>query len=193
MSKGSHSVRAQRVDHGGDFIQLPRPLLRSAAFLSLSSRARCALLVLLERFSGFNNGRIGLAIDHLGAALGNQNHRANSRALAELIERGFVECMADANHVKSKAREYRLTFIESGHGENGRPRSRRALPPRRDSLPAEVETWKKSVLRLPQRESGNPLRLPQRSGKFPLRLPQREKQKPAALEGVSALRLPQPI
>lgn len=120
MAKGSHSARAQRVDHGGDFIQLPRPMLRSAAFLSLSRRARCALLVLVERFSGFNNGRIGLAIDDLGGALGNQNHRANSRALAELIERGFVECMADANHVKSKAREYRLTFIESGHGGKDR-------------------------------------------------------------------------
>lgn len=116
MAKASNSVRAQRVDHGGDFVQLPRQMLRSPSFLSLSQRSRSALFVLLERFSGFNNGRIGLSIDDLGAALGNQNHRANSRALAELIERGFVECMADANHVKSKAREYRLTFIESGHG-----------------------------------------------------------------------------
>ncbi len=78
-------------------------------------RARSALYVMLERFNGFNNGRICLSIDNLGAALGNQNHAANSRALVELMDRGFLECVAGANHIKSKAREYRLTFIESGH------------------------------------------------------------------------------
>lgn len=116
MAGGKQSDRAQRVDHGGDFIQLPRAILRSAAYRSLDMRARNALEALLERFTGYNNGRIGLCIDDLGTFLGNQNHGANSRALAQLIECGLVECMADANHVKSKAREYRLTFIESGKG-----------------------------------------------------------------------------
>ena len=116
MTDRNQHRRAQKVDHGGDFVQLPRVILRSPAFLSLSQRARSCLLVMLERFNGFNNGRIGLSIDNLGAALGNQNHGANSRALVELMDRGFLECMAGANHVKSKAREYRLTFIESGSG-----------------------------------------------------------------------------
>lgn len=116
MTDRNQQRRAQKVDHGGDFVQLPRIILRSPAFLSLSQRARSCLLVILERFNGFNNGRIGLSIDNLGAALGNQNHSANSRALVELMDRGFLECMAGANHVKSKAREYRLTFIESGSG-----------------------------------------------------------------------------
>lgn len=115
MADRNNSVRPQKVDHGGNFIQLPRAMLTSLPFLSLSMRARAALYVVLERFNGFNNGRIGLSIDNLGAALGNQNHAANSRALVELIDRGFLECMAGANHIKSKAREYRLTFIESGH------------------------------------------------------------------------------
>jgi len=111
---------AQKVDHGGTFVQLPRAILSSPAYLSLSLRARSCFFVVLERFNGFNNGRIGLSIDNLGAALGNQNHAANSRALVELIDRGFLECMAGANHVKSKAREYRLTFIETGNGGRGK-------------------------------------------------------------------------
>lgn len=117
MADRRQQRRAQKVDHGGDFVQLPRVIMRSPAFLRLSQRARSCLLVMLERFNGFNNGRIGLSIDNLGAALGNQNHRANSRALIELMDRGFLECMAGANHVKSKAREYRLTFIESTGGK----------------------------------------------------------------------------
>lgn len=116
MPDHKNTARPQKVDHGGNFVQLPRAMLSSPAFLSLSLRARSSLYVVLERFNGFNNGRIGLSIDNLGAALGNQNHAANSRALVELMDRGFLECMAGANHVKSKAREYRLTFIESGNG-----------------------------------------------------------------------------
>lgn len=123
-NRKGHKERAQPVDHGvdgGGFVQIPRALLRSPAFLSLSQRARSCFLVILERFNGFNNGNIGLSIDNLGAALGNQNHAANSRALVELMDRGFLECMAGANHIKSKAREYRLTFIASG--PNGRDKA----------------------------------------------------------------------
>ncbi|PAL24529.1 hypothetical protein [Sphingopyxis sp. GW247-27LB] len=112
--KRHHRSGYQKVDARGRFVSIPLDLLQSPAFLSLSMRARSAFLVLAERFNGFNNGRIGLSIDNLGAALGNQNHGANSRAMGELMERGFVECMANASHVKCKAREYRLTFISTG-------------------------------------------------------------------------------
>jgi hypothetical protein len=145
MADRKQTARAQKVDHGGDFIQLPRQMLRSPAFLSLSHRARSALYVLLERFNGFNNGRIGLSIDNLGAALGNQNHAANSRALAELMERGFIECMAAANHVKSKAREYRLTFAESGHGGKDKPTNEWRLwklPQKSGPEATATRTWK---------------------------------------------------
>lgn len=114
MGKGNSGH--QKVDHGGDFIQIPRRVMRSPAYLSLSCRARSALLVVLDGFTGFNNGKIGLSIKNLGAALGNQNDGANSRAIAELIEHGLLECMSDASHVKSRAREYRVTFIASRAG-----------------------------------------------------------------------------
>lgn len=130
--KKHHRSGYQKVDARGRFMTIPLDLLQSQAFLSLSLRARSAFLVLAERFNGFNNGRIGLSIDNLGAALGNQNHAANSRAIGELMDRGIVECMSDANHVKSKAREYRLTFIASGDapGQQATNEWRDWTPPR---------------------------------------------------------------
>jgi predicted XRE-type DNA-binding protein len=113
-NKLKRNIPAQKVDHEGSFILMPRALLRSPAMLSLSYRARSALLVLFSGFNGHNNGKIGLSIKDLGIALGNQNHKANSAALAELQSHGIIECVARDNYQQSKAREYRLTFIQTG-------------------------------------------------------------------------------
>lgn len=110
---GGQQQKDQKVDHGGQFFMVPRQVMRSAAYVDLSRRARVTLFELMLSFTGFNNGKIGMTIDHLGARLGNQNHSANSRAIAELIEHGFVECTSDADHVRCKAREYRITFIHT--------------------------------------------------------------------------------
>lgn len=77
-------------------------------------RARAVLQVFQDRHDGFNNGRIALGIHDIGKALGNQNHGANARAVAELIEKGFLECISDADRKQGKVREYRLTFISTG-------------------------------------------------------------------------------
>ena len=149
MTKGGRTGRKsafQKTDHGGDFFALSRAMLRSPAFLSLSHRARSALLVLGERFNNYNNGEIGLSIENLGRALGNQNHRANSSALLELMDRGFLECTAGANHLKSKAREYRLTFVATGDAANQQATNEwRDWAPRNGNSGAEptaMETWK---------------------------------------------------
>lgn len=147
MAKGNGHRPAQRVDHRGDFVQMPHQVMRSAAWLDLSARARSALFVLLDSFTGFNNGKIGLTIDNLGAALGNQNHKANSRALAELIEHGFVECMTGANHVQSQAREYRLTFIESGdHSREKATNEWQSWVPKYGNTGPEISTTRKRKL-----------------------------------------------
>src|SRR3546814_10633433 len=97
---GRNNKPADKVWNGGDYFRLERSLLRSAAFRSLSLRARSALFVLFHTWTGFNNGKIGLSIENLGRDLGNQNHRANSAALLELIDRGFIECTTGADHLK---------------------------------------------------------------------------------------------
>lgn len=111
--KRSHEP-PQRCDHGGSYVSVPRSLLSSAAWIDLGSRGRCIVLALCARFSGYNNGAIPISIEEIGQALGNQNHGANSKALARAIDLGIVECMVDANHHQGRAREYRLTFIETG-------------------------------------------------------------------------------
>lgn len=104
----------QKPEHGGKFFITPRRMIDSPAWRSLSNRARTALQIFQAHHDGFNNGRIGLGIKAVGTFMGNQNHGANARAIAELIEKGFLECMSDADWSQSKVREYRLTFIPCG-------------------------------------------------------------------------------
>jgi len=111
----------QKPDHGGNFYMAPRRVQDSVAWRCLSLRARVVLQVLQARHDGFNNGRIGISVHEIGTALGDQNHGANSKAVAELIEKGFVECTADANRHQSKVRTYRLTFIPTGEGKRVQP------------------------------------------------------------------------
>ncbi len=107
----------QKTDHGGNFIVLPRKLLASPAWRSLSMHARATYLVFCERHNGFNNGEIALGVREVSAALGNQNHRATSRSICELIERGFLVCTSDADHHQAKTRTYRITAIQTGNGK----------------------------------------------------------------------------
>lgn len=111
----------QKPDHGGNFYMMPRRVQDSVAWRCLSLRARVVLQVLQARHDGFNNGRIGISVHEIGAALGDQNHGANSKAVAELIEKGFVECTANANRHQSKVRTYRLTFVSTGEGKRVQP------------------------------------------------------------------------
>lgn len=111
----------QKPDHGGNFFMTPRKVINSVAWNHLSLRARAILQLFQSAHDGFNNGRIKMGIHQLGALIGNQNHAANARAVAELIEKGFLVCMSDADHHQSKVREYRLTFIPSGKAKATSP------------------------------------------------------------------------
>jgi len=105
---------AQKPDHGGIFYIRPRRVTASVAWKWLSFRARAILDVFQYAHDGANNGEIAFGIHDIGTAIGNQNHAANSRAVAELIEKGFLECTSDANRAQAKVRTYRITFISTG-------------------------------------------------------------------------------
>lgn len=107
----------QKPDHRGNFFMMPRAVQASVAWRHASLRARVILLVFMSRHDGFNNGRIALGIREIGKGIGDQNHGANGRAVAELIELGFLECLSDADHHKSRTREFRITFIPTGDGK----------------------------------------------------------------------------
>ena len=111
----------QKPEHGGNFYMMPRRVQESVAWRRASLRARVVLCVFLSRHNGFNNGHLAISISELCEAVGDQNRAANSRAVAELIEFGFLECTCDADRRQSKAREYRVTFIPTGEGKRSEP------------------------------------------------------------------------
>ena len=119
--EGEVSAGPQKAEHGGKFSVVPYRVLKSVAWLHLSLRARVALQIFQMSHNGFNNGSIAMGVKALSAALGDQNHRAASRAIVELIEHGFLECMSDASRSLAKVREYRLTYISTGKEKRIRP------------------------------------------------------------------------
>ena len=100
---------------------MPRRVQDSIAWRHASLRARVVLGVFLYHHDGWNNARLALTIRQIGQAIGDQNNGANGKAVAELIQLGFLDCVTDADHQQSKAREYRITFIPTGHGKTAQP------------------------------------------------------------------------
>ncbi|QDM40359.1 hypothetical protein [Altererythrobacter sp. TH136] len=125
----------QKADHGGNFYMTPRRVVSSVAWRHTSFRARSILDAFQLAFNGRNNGEIAFAIHDIGKAIGNSNHGPNAKAVAELIEKGFLECTSDANRAQSKARTYRITFISTGE-------PRKNVPATHD-----YETWRPATRR----------------------------------------------
>jgi hypothetical protein len=92
-------------------VRLYRWLLDSPAYLSLSCPARAVLIEIARSYDGFNNGRIGLSIRRASGRCKIARGTA-ARALAELQERGFIDCMTKGgfNRKLPHASEWRLTF-----------------------------------------------------------------------------------
>ena len=103
--------KPQKVDHGGSFIQLPRAVLDSPAWHSLSMRARCLLLAIAFRFKGQNNGQIAASSRDLADTVGSSRYQANRAAMGELFNAGFLTIERIYPKGSRMASEYRLTWI----------------------------------------------------------------------------------
>jgi len=91
---------------------LPRYVLESPAWRSLSAQARALYVHLALRFNGRNNGFIGLSVRDAASECRLAKDTA-ARAFAELVERGFIE-LAQAGTFNLKVRhsaEWRLTAL----------------------------------------------------------------------------------
>ena len=92
-------------------VRLYRWMLTSPAYRSLSCPARAVLIEIASVYDGMNNGRLGMSIrtlvDHCNIAPGTAR-----RALAELQERRFIECVTKGsfNRKVLHASEWRLTW-----------------------------------------------------------------------------------
>jgi hypothetical protein len=104
-------VKKRRYKGGGRrFIQLYHNVKRSLAYHDLSVYARCALFELLERYTGINNGMIGLGCRELAEEL-NCSRDTAARALRELDDSGLVQPLTAGVWRGKKATEWRLTFF----------------------------------------------------------------------------------
>lgn len=124
MSRRDREKAPHQLDAGGKrYVMLPHVVMESEAYRHLSLRARAILTLILKRFNFYNNAhpsphrRLALSSREIAAELNNQNHAANSRAIAELIDHGFVEMTAESVRSSRLAREYRITFAWSGRDE----------------------------------------------------------------------------
>lgn len=110
MPNNKKRGRAKRRRRDGPhFIQLFRYVLDSAAYVSLSLAARCALIELNRGFNGGNNGKIVLSERALAERMGCHRDTVR-RALHELTDKGFIEArVKGAFAVKfRRATEWRL-------------------------------------------------------------------------------------
>lgn len=105
----------QRADSRGEpFALAPHALLKSEAHRLLSLRAKAVLMGLYSLHNGFNNGSLGCSIDRIGELIGVNNPKANCRAFHELEAYGFIRCTKEYNSPARMAREWRLTFVQTG-------------------------------------------------------------------------------
>lgn len=108
-------VRADcRADtRGGPWAGIPICVIKSAAYRDLSLWARAVLVELVAAMNGWNNGEIALSQRTLATALSTTNYGAIGRAIAELMEHGFIDVMVEGQWKERLARQYRLTFVST--------------------------------------------------------------------------------
>jgi hypothetical protein len=102
--------RTGRSSGDARHVRLHHWLLNSPAYLSLSPAARAVHVEIVRLYNGANNGRLALSVRTAAARCRIARNTA-ARALAELQDRGFVECVTPgAFSLKTRhAAEWRLT------------------------------------------------------------------------------------
>ena len=108
-----------RSRFGPPFVQLPKFMLDSPAWLALSPPARAAYVELERVYNGANNGMIAMSVRRLAKRLRCSKTTAG-RVLIDLEDAGFIETveMGCFSRKNRRASEYRLTIHHcdlSGH------------------------------------------------------------------------------
>lgn len=138
MSSNFRKPKAQRPWSNGDGYILLNHRVLEFALAHCSHRACAALCLLLRRFNGYNNGEIPFPISALDEAFGKTNRAANSAARDKLVAYGLARVTRHEHRFQKLAREYRLTFIESGKNDDRQPATNEWL--RYQSTP-EYKKW----------------------------------------------------
>ena len=115
MKRRGRRVNAKGRSSGDErYLRLTHFMLSSAAWQSLRPVSRALFLELARRYTGFNNGRIGLGWREAAAALHVKPETVGG-AFKELEERGFIAMTQDSGFDQKRlAREWRLTVFPMG-------------------------------------------------------------------------------
>lgn len=95
------------------FAGIPKCVLESEAYRTLSLIARAILVEIVGRMDGYNNGQIHISYAELAQRLNRRNQAPIGPAIAELMQHGLVDLSAESIWRERKAREYRLTFVNT--------------------------------------------------------------------------------
>jgi hypothetical protein len=102
-------ARKRRGKSGPPFVRLFRFIKRSQAWHDLSPLGRCALIEIMDRYNGINNGMIGLGVRELADALRCSRGTA-ANALREVDDSGLAYPLTGGKWKGKRATEWRLTF-----------------------------------------------------------------------------------
>ena len=102
--------KRRRTGHGAGFVMLPRFMLKSPAWLSLTAPARAIYVEMECRYYGTNNGDISLSVRE-ASRLCRINKDTAAKAIQELGDKGFIRCRRKgAFHCKVRhASQWELT------------------------------------------------------------------------------------
>lgn len=98
---------------GGAFAGIPLCVIKSEAYHDLDVFARAVLVELVARMNGYNNGQITISYKELAVRLNRKNEAKIGQAIASLVMHGLLEVSAESIWQERRAREYRLTFVNT--------------------------------------------------------------------------------
>lgn len=116
-------AKKTKADHraetlGKPWAGIPHVVLNSLAYLHCDLWERAILVELVLGMNGYNNGSIGLSQRQIADRLRTSNFRRIGRSVAGLMEKGLIDVSAEGQWKQRMARQYRLTFVNTG--SNGR-------------------------------------------------------------------------
>lgn len=97
---------------GGPWVGIPKCLVDSAAYRSLSAHARSILIEIMKHMNGYNNGKIAVSHRDLRNAIGCRPQRITD-GVVELMDHGMIDVTVEGQWKTRQARQYRLTFVST--------------------------------------------------------------------------------
>ena len=113
MASKKNQADCRANNRGGRWAGIPICVIESPAYRDLSLWARAILTEIVARMNGYNNGAIAISVTEICTALGNSNRGKAARAIAELMQHGFIDVTTEGDRKERLAREYRLTFVNT--------------------------------------------------------------------------------